>query len=153
MKCPNCQTENPIESAFCRKCGVSLQIQTTCPHCGHHNLPDSAFCNKCGQSLTEPTPTLTASTSQSETPTTFANGRYTVKKKLGEGGKKKVYLAHDTVLDRDVAFALIKTEGLDESARTRITREAQAMGRLGAHPNIVTVFDLQFGLAFVILSL
>src|SRR3990172_10650634 len=31
-------------------------------------------------------------------PTTFANGRYQVKKFLGEGGKKKVYLAHDTLL-------------------------------------------------------
>ena len=75
-------------------------------------------------------------------PTSFANGRYEVKRFLGEGGKKKVYLAHDTLLDRDVAFALIKTEGLDEAARERITREAQAMGRLGAHPHIVTVFDI-----------
>jgi len=41
-----------------------------------------------------------------------------------------------------VAFALIKTEGLDEVSRTRITREAQDMGRLGSHPHIVTVFDL-----------
>ena len=54
-------------------------------------------------------------------------------------GKKKVYLAQDTLLDREVAFALIKTEGLDEVSRTRITREAQAMGRLGSHPHIVTV--------------
>ena len=30
----------------------------------------------------------------------------------------------------------------DEVSRTRITREAQAMGRLGSHPHIVTVFDL-----------
>ncbi len=75
-------------------------------------------------------------------PTSFANGRYQVKKFLGEGGKKKVYLAQDTLLDREVAFALIKTEGLDEVSRTRITREAQAMGRLGSHPHIVTVFDL-----------
>jgi len=75
-------------------------------------------------------------------PETFASGRYTVKKFLGEGGKKKVYLAHDTLLDRDVAFALIKTEGLDDIGRDRITREAQAMGRLGAHPHIVSVFDL-----------
>ncbi len=75
-------------------------------------------------------------------PTSFANGRYEVKRFLGEGGKKKVYLAHDKLLDRDVAFALIKTEGLDEVSRTRITREAQAMGRLGSHPHIVTVFDL-----------
>ena len=72
----------------------------------------------------------------------FASGRYQVKHLLGEGGKKKVYLAHDTLLDREVAFALIKTEGLDETSRPRITREAQAMGRLGSHPNIVTVLDL-----------
>jgi len=65
-------------------------------------------------------------------PSSFANGRYQVQRFLGEGGKKKVYLAHDTTLDREVAFALIKTEGLDDTSRTRIQREAQAMGRLGA---------------------
>jgi hypothetical protein len=75
-------------------------------------------------------------------PASFANGRYVVRRFLGEGGKKKVYLAHDTLLDRDVAFALIKTEGLDEAARERVSREAQAMGRLGSHPHIVTVFDI-----------
>ena len=74
-------------------------------------------------------------------PTSFADGRYQVKRFLGEGGKKKVYLAHDTTLDREVAFALIKTDGLDETSRTRIQREAQAMGRLGSHSHIVTVFD------------
>ena len=78
----------------------------------------------------------------SEQPNSFANGRYQVKRFLGEGGKKKVYLAQDTLLDREVAFALIKTEGLDDVSRTRIQREAQAMGRLGSHPHIVTVFDL-----------
>ena len=60
---------------------------------------------------------------------------------LGEGGRKKVYLAHDEKLDRDVAFSLIKTEGLDADGMERVKREAQAMGRLGDHPNIVTVFD------------
>ena len=75
-------------------------------------------------------------------PSSFANGRYQVKRFLGEGGKKKVYLAHDTLLDWDVAFALIKTDGLDEAGRSRISREAQAMRRLGSHPHIVTVFDL-----------
>ena len=75
-------------------------------------------------------------------PTSFANGRYQVNRFLGEGGKKKVYLAHDTLLGREVAFALIKTEGLDEAGRSRIQREAQAMGRLGSHSHIVSVFDL-----------
>ncbi len=41
-------------------------------------------------------------------PTSFANGRYEVKRFLGEGCKKRVYLAQDTLLDREVAFALIK---------------------------------------------
>jgi len=87
-------------------------------------------------------PPSTASSSVEEQPTSFANGRYEVRRFLGEGGKKRVYLAHDTQLDRDVAFALIKTEGLDDAARQRITREAQAMGRLGSHPHIVTVYDI-----------
>src|SRR3970282_1810720 len=88
-------------------------------------------------------------------PTSFANGRYTVKKLLGEGGKKKVYLAHDTVLDRDVAFALIKTEKLDEAARTRIKREAQAMGKLGDHPNIVSIYEMsdEHGQPYIVLPL
>ena len=75
-------------------------------------------------------------------PVSFAGGRYMVRSFLGEGGKKRVYLAHDELLDRDVAFALIKTEGLDDASRQRISREAQAMGRLGSHPHIMTVFDI-----------
>jgi len=53
-----------------------------------------------------------------------------------------VYLAHDARLDRDVAIAVIKTDGLDEQGLARVRREAQAMGRLGDHPNIVTIHDV-----------
>ncbi|HEY8691477.1 MAG TPA: AAA family ATPase, partial [Chloroflexota bacterium] len=74
-------------------------------------------------------------------PTSFANGRYQVLGFLGEGGKKTVYRAHDTLLDRDVAFALMRTDGLDAAGRERVQREAQALGRLGS-PHIVSVFDL-----------
>ena len=75
-------------------------------------------------------------------PTFFCGGRYEVEKFLGEGGKKRVYLAHDTKLDRDVAFALIKTDGLNAEGEARIRREAQAMGKLGDHPQIVPVYDI-----------
>ncbi len=75
-------------------------------------------------------------------PSSLASGRYQVDDFLGEGGKKRVYRAHDSVLDRDVALAVIKTEGLDPTSRVRITREAQAMGRLGDHPHILTIHDL-----------
>jgi len=75
-------------------------------------------------------------------PTSFSDGRYVVKRFLGEGGKKIVYLATDTTLDRDIAFALIKTDGLDDIGRERIRREAQAMGRMGTHPCVMPIYDL-----------
>ena len=65
--------------------------------------------------------------------TSFANGRYQVKRFLGDGGKKRLCLTHDTLLDREVAFALIKTEVLDDTSS--IQREAQARGRLGSRPH------------------
>jgi len=87
-------------------------------------------------------PAREADPGSDDTPTSFASDRYQVSKFLGEGGKKRVYQAHDTLLDREVAFALIKTEGFDQTSKERISREAQAMGRLGVHPNIVAVLDL-----------
>jgi tetratricopeptide (TPR) repeat protein len=120
-----------------------------CPECGHTNPPGNSFCDKCGKALAE----TVAKKPPSPQPKSFAGGRYQVKKLLGEGGKKKVYLTRDNVLDRDVAFALIKTEKLDDEARTRIKREAQAMGRLGDHPNIVTIHDMgeQEGQPYIVL--
>jgi eukaryotic-like serine/threonine-protein kinase len=152
MKCPQCHADNRDGAEFCGDCGRSLRSETTCPQCGDSNPQGKRFCDRCGHPLSAPArqnpapagpgqPAVPTTAGPSPLPTTFVGGRYQVKKFLGEGGKKKVYLAHDTVLDRDVAFALIKTEKLDETARTRIRREAQAMGRLGDHPNIVTVFD------------
>ena len=82
-----------------------------------------------------------ATASTSAATDSFAGGRYRVRRALGEGAKKRVYLAHDELLDRDVALALIKTEGLDDLGRERVVREAQAMGRLGTHPHLVAVLD------------
>ena len=49
----------------------------------------------------------------------FASGRYRVEKLLDEGGRKKLYQAHDALLDWDVAFVLIKSEGLHGLSRLR----------------------------------
>jgi serine/threonine protein kinase len=75
-------------------------------------------------------------------PTGFASGRYVVERFLGEGGEKRVYLAHDARLERDVAVAVVHTEGLDQGGLERVRREARAMGRLGDHPHVVTVHDV-----------
>ena len=141
MVCPGCQRENLEGDRFCRGCGIALQ--QICLECGQHIAPDDAFCGSCGAGVaTAPESSPESPAAATAGPTSLAGGRYQVKELLGEGDKKKVYLTHDGVLDRDVAFALIKTEGLDEGARTRISHETQAMGRLGSHPHIVTVFDL-----------
>src|SRR4051795_1985946 len=110
----------------------------TCRSCGHENPLDSNFCSNCGASLRERKPPEPADTE----PTRLAGGRYEVKRFLGEGGRKRVYLAHDTMLDRDVAIGLVKIAGLDEEGRIRVLREAQSMARLGDHPHVVTVHDI-----------
>jgi serine/threonine protein kinase len=68
--------------------------------------------------------------------------RYRIQRPLGEGTTKRVYLARDTVLDRDVALSILKTDGLDGAGLARLRTEAQAIARLGTHPHVVTVFDL-----------
>jgi tetratricopeptide (TPR) repeat protein len=139
MKCPKCGYENSGKAKVCGGCGTELKSKPVCPQCGQKNPQRSKFCSECGHSLVETTSEIPH---PSPEPTSFANGRYEVKEFLGEGGKKQVYLVHDTLIDRDVAFALIKTEKLDDASRARVAREARAMGRLGDHPNIVTIHDI-----------
>ncbi|MCI0882974.1 MAG: protein kinase, partial [Chloroflexi bacterium] len=142
MRCPSCSRENSAEAKFCKGCGGSLA--PVCPSCGAQLDADASFCDKCGASLTGAAPSTRTPTPEPSPalPASFAGGRYEVKSFLGEGGRKKVYLAHDTRLDRDVAVAMIKTDGLDADGLERVHREAQSMARLGDHPNIVTVFDI-----------
>ena len=64
----------------------------------NYNAPPSPD----GQPLTSlPTPTTNATAPYQPSP--FANGRSEAKRFLGEGGKKRVYLAQDTLLDQKVA--------------------------------------------------
>src|SRR5438552_3451341 len=144
MKCPSCARDNPEGAKFCSECASALRQELACPSCGFANAPGSRVCNECAQALATDAPlsrTPTPSPSPA-LPASFADGRYAVKGFLGEGGRKRVYLAHDTKLDRDVAVAVIKTEGLDAGGLVRVRREAQAMGRLGDHPHVVVVHDV-----------
>jgi tetratricopeptide (TPR) repeat protein len=72
----------------------------------------------------------------------FASGRYRVVRELGRGGQKIVYLVHDGALHRDCALSLIKAEELRGEDVARLRHEAQALAKMGAQPNVVTVFDL-----------
>jgi serine/threonine protein kinase len=72
---------------------------------------------------------------------TFAK-RYEVKRLLGEGDRKRTYLARDTKLDRLVAVSLVKPEAV-MSDPEGTEREAKVLGRIGSHPNIVSLYDYE----------
>ncbi|GAA2085298.1 Stk1 family PASTA domain-containing Ser/Thr kinase [Streptomyces albiaxialis] len=68
-------------------------------------------------------------------------GRFQLQSLLGAGGMASVYLAYDSVLDRQVAVKTLHTElGREQSFRERFRREAQSVAKL-THTNIVSVFD------------
>jgi len=67
--------------------------------------------------------------------------RYVVRRQLGRGATKEVYLAYDERLDREVALAFVLAARRDGHVRARLEREARITGRLGDHPNVITVYD------------
>jgi len=71
-------------------------------------------------------------------------GRFRIEATLGSGGMGDVYRAHDSVLDRQVALKVLRSEpgrGDDEQRRRRVVREARSAAAL-THPNTVTIFDV-----------
>ncbi|QKY68991.1 Stk1 family PASTA domain-containing Ser/Thr kinase [Lentibacillus sp. CBA3610] len=70
------------------------------------------------------------------------NERYKIKESIGGGGMADVYLATDTILDRDVAIKALRMDFADdEEFIARFDREAQSAASL-AHPNIVNIYDV-----------
>jgi serine/threonine protein kinase len=74
------------------------------------------------------------------TPTEIG-GRYRLDRRLGAGGMSTVFLAIDTVLERQVAVKLLAEHLADDEVFVqRFRHEALAAARL-QHPNVVQVFD------------
>ncbi len=67
--------------------------------------------------------------------------RYRTIKPLGSGGMADVYLAHDEVLDRDVALKVLSQRyAEDDGSVERFRREAKSAASL-SHPNIIYTYD------------
>lgn len=70
------------------------------------------------------------------------NDRYEIIQTIGEGGMANVYLAHDLILDRDVAIKVLRGDlAGDEKFVRRFQREALNASSL-SHPNIVEMYDV-----------
>jgi eukaryotic-like serine/threonine-protein kinase len=67
--------------------------------------------------------------------------RYLLSGLLGTGGMAEVFLAHDQILDRDLALkVLMEHYARDERFVGRFRREAQSAAALN-HPNVVQIYD------------
>jgi serine/threonine protein kinase len=124
-----------------------------CPSCGNENREEARFCDSCGAALAEAAEPATGTPGREAeempanvgppppgSPSEVA-GRYAVSGYLGQGGRKRVYLAEDSEHGREVAVAIFDTEGASASIGARARREAQAMGKLAGHPHVVDVYD------------
>ena len=70
------------------------------------------------------------------------NERYEIVKSIGEGGMANVYLAQDSILDRQVAVKVLRGDlSADDKFIRRFQREAQSVSNL-SHQNIVEVYDV-----------
>ena len=79
---------------------------------------------------------------------------YVIIERLGSGGMGEVYLAEDTMLDRQVAIkVLLKHSTADEQAKKRLLREARAAAKLD-HPNICAIHEVAEtdGLTFIVMQ-
>jgi serine/threonine-protein kinase len=73
-------------------------------------------------------------------------GRYEVVRLVGEGAMGRVLLAHDPVLDRDVAVKYLRSDlkiprDVRSGLLARMQHEARAAARV-AHPNLVVLHDM-----------
>lgn len=70
------------------------------------------------------------------------NDRYKIIEMIGGGGMSNVYLAHDIILNRDVAIKIMRYDFSSETElQKRFQREALSATSL-THPNIVDVYDV-----------
>ena len=83
------------------------------------------------------------------------DARYEISGVAGHGGMGTVYVARDTVLQRDVAVKVLDVADRRGARAERLTREAHILARLD-HPGIVPIHDsglLPDGRAFYVMKL
>ncbi len=81
--------------------------------------------------------------------------RYVLERPIGRGGMGTVYVARDTLLDRDVAVKVSNAPSPGAGLDQRLRQEAQVLARL-EHPGIVPVHDaglLDDGRLFYVMKL
>jgi serine/threonine protein kinase/Tfp pilus assembly protein PilF len=121
VKCPECNTENPSDSKYCKECASPL--------------PSSE------EISVAQTETLETAKEELATGSTFA-GRYQIIEELGVGGMGKVYKATDKEIKGKVALKLIKPEVASDKKTIERFRNELKTARDIAHKNVCRMYDL-----------
>ncbi len=120
MECPQCQTNNPDDSKFCKECAIPLS-DSDLPISQTKTLQTTAYCVAEGNIIA---------------------GKYKILGILGKGGMGKVYKAEDIRLKRTVALKFLSQQLTDDpEAKERFEQEAQAASALD-HPNVCTIHEI-----------
>jgi len=119
MKCPQCNTDNPSDSKYCKECATPLPVS------GEVSV----------------TKTLETAVEGLKKRTTFAE-RYEIIEELGTGGMGKVYRVKDEKLDEEMALKVLRAEiAADKSMIERFKNELK-LARKIAHRSVCKMYDL-----------
>jgi serine/threonine protein kinase len=130
-----------------------VHLSKRCPTCGAVYAAGAGFCTKDGVRLLDFTPQKKTD-DRTNLAGELLDGRYSIVKKVGEGGMSHVYLAHELTTKRRVAVKVLSPAlSKDRNAMARLRREAE-LGLKLAHPNvchIVHVGETAEGLVYVVM--
>ena len=164
-RCPSCLTVYGDDARFCAKDGTMLEsIGAAAPHPGPPPPPPSSHAR-----VFEPLGVGNRATAQRPGPPgsppakppdysqlvgETLDSRYTITRKIGEGGMSFVYLADDVIRKEQVAIKILSPAlSHDRTAMARLRREAELAGRL-EHPNVCHIIRLgetNQGLVYVVM--
>jgi serine/threonine-protein kinase len=151
MRCPACGTQYADDAKFCTKDGTRLQpVAAPAPA---PPVDAAGVTNTTPRAMTPP-----VGVAKQFNPAALAGqvleGRYTIVKKLGEGGMSYVYLGEDLATKEQFAIKVLSpTLVKDGNAMARLRREA-ALGMRLAHPNvchIVRLGETEDGIVYVVM--
>ncbi len=121
LRCPECDTENPSDSRFCKACASPLR-----------DVKDADLSY---------TKTLEIPPLELKRGSLFAE-RYEIIEKLGKGGMGHVYRVEDTKIREEIALKLIKPEiAADKKTIERFQSELKTARKI-RHKNVCGMYDL-----------
>jgi serine/threonine protein kinase len=130
---------------FTRAFLISGDLVSECPRCQTPLPVDGLYCSQCPPDFNH---------ELRERLARALEGRYEIIRLLGRGGMAAVFLAHDLVLERQVAIKVLPPDMTrDGQLIVRFQQEAKTAARLD-HPNIIPIHrvESEAGLVYIVMK-